>query len=105
MKGSLAKFVSDEVRGKLLAATGAQEGDALLFGAGETLPTCKTMGKLRNYVGERVNLQDPSKVAFCWIVDYPMFEWNEDENKIDFSHNPFKTANSGFLPVLWLPAA
>ena len=95
LKGSLAKFVSDEVRAKLLAATGAQEGDALLFGAGETLPTCKIMGKLRNYVGARFNLQDPSTVAFCWIVDYPMFEWNEDENKIDFSHNPFSMPQGG----------
>ncbi len=95
MKGSIAKFISDDARRKLLDATGGQVGDALLLGAGEIVPTCKVMGKLRNYLGDQLNLRDINKVTFCWIVDYPMFEFNQEENKIDFSHNPFSMPQGG----------
>jgi len=95
LKGSIAKFVSDEVRRQLQEVTGAKAGDALLFGAGQALPTCKVMGKLRNYLGDKLELRDPAKIAFCWIVDYPMFEFNEDEDKITFSHNPFSMPQGG----------
>ncbi len=95
VKGSIAKFVTDDRRLKLMQATGAQAGDALFLGAGQTVPTCKILGRLRSYLGIALDLRPMDKVAFCWIVDYPMFEYNEEEEKIDFSHNPFSMPQGG----------
>ena len=95
LKGSIAKFVSDKMKLKLLQATGAQAGDALFFGAGEIVPTCKILGRLRSYLGIALDLRPMDQVAFCWIIDYPMFEYNEEEEKIDFSHNPFSMPQGG----------
>ncbi len=95
VKGSIAKFVDDGVRAALQSASGATTGDALFFAAGPTVPTCKLLGKVRSHLAGRLGLLDSAKVAFCWIVDYPMFEFNEDEHKIDFSHNPFSMPQGG----------
>jgi aspartyl-tRNA synthetase len=53
----------------------------------------KFAGPARTKVGEELNLLDKDRFAFCWIVDFPMYEWNEEEKKIDFSHNPFSMPN------------
>jgi aspartyl-tRNA synthetase len=79
----------------LAERTGAAEGDALFFGAGDRKSTNELMGKVRIYLGNALELIDPSVAAFCWIVDFPMFEWNEDDKKIDFSHNPFSMPQGG----------
>ncbi|HPX42217.1 MAG TPA: aspartate--tRNA ligase, partial [Candidatus Hydrogenedentes bacterium] len=89
MKGPVAKFLSDAEKQALVAKTGAQDGDALFFGAGVRAETNALMGKVRIYLANALGLIDANLVSFCWIVDFPMFEWNEDEKKIDFSHNPF----------------
>ncbi|MBI3118740.1 MAG: aspartate--tRNA ligase, partial [Candidatus Hydrogenedentes bacterium] len=93
MKGPIVKFLSDEERKNLAARTGAGEGDALFFGAGKRPETNALMGKVRGYLGRALDLIDPTLAAFCWIVDFPMYEWNEEEKKIDFSHNPFSMPN------------
>ncbi|NIA16110.1 MAG: aspartate--tRNA ligase [Nitrospiraceae bacterium] len=89
MKGPIVKFLSDAEKAALLEATGAEEGDALFFGAGDRAETNALMGKVRIYLAETLDIIDRSLAAFCWIVDFPMFEYNGDEKKIDFSHNPF----------------
>ncbi len=89
MKGPIVKFLSDTEKQALVDAMGAEEGDALFFGAGDRPATNALMGKVRVYLGNQLGLIDKDIAAFCWIVDFPMFEWNEDEKKIDFSHNPF----------------
>lgn len=94
-KGSIAKFISASDRHELMTATGGQVGDALLLAAGPRLPTSKVMGKLRVLLGNQLGLRDPDKVAFCWIIDYPMFEFNEETQQIDFSHNPFSMPQGG----------
>jgi aspartyl-tRNA synthetase len=94
-RGAISKFVSANERAALMEATSAQVGDALLFGAGPADPTSRQLGRLRSYLGEALSLRDSSKVAFCWITDFPMFEFNEDEGKIDFSHNPFSMPQGG----------
>ena len=60
-----------------------------------TASTNQLLGKVRNYFGHALELINPNLVAFCWIVDFPMFEYNEDHQKIDFSHNPFSMPQGG----------
>ena len=100
MKGPIVKFLTDAEKQAMAAATGAQEGDALFFGAGERPITNALMGKVRIYLANQLGLIDQSIAAFCWIVDFPMFEWNEDEKKIDFSHNPFSMPQGGLDSLL-----
>jgi aspartyl-tRNA synthetase len=63
--------------------------------AGVPARTHKFAGEARNLIAEELNLVDKDQFAFCWIVDFPMFEWNEEEKKIDFSHNPFSMPQGG----------
>jgi aspartyl-tRNA synthetase len=77
-----------------LAAFG--EGDAVFFIAGRPKDFVKFAGPARTKVGEELGLIAKDRFEFCWIVDFPMFEWSEEEKKIDFSHNPFSMPN---MPV------
>jgi aspartyl-tRNA synthetase len=95
MKGPIVKFFSDEEKRLLLEKTGAREGDALFFGAGPRRETNELLGKVRVYLAQALSLIDKGLAAFCWVVDFPMFEWNEDEKKVDFSHNPFSMPQGG----------
>ncbi|MFO7974269.1 MAG: aspartate--tRNA ligase [Candidatus Hydrogenedentota bacterium] len=95
MKGPVAKFLSDAEKQALVEKTGAEEGDALFFGAGERTETNALMGKVRVYLANALGVIDKNLVSFCWIVDFPMYEWNEDEQKIDFSHTPFSMPQGG----------
>jgi len=95
MKGPIVKFLSEAEKAALLEQTGAEDGDALFFGAGDRAATNELLGKVRTYLANALGLIDPSLAAFCWIVDFPMFEWNQDEKKIDFSHNPFSMPQGG----------
>jgi len=95
MKGPIVKFLSDDEKAALTERTGAKEGDALFFGAGPRTETNALLGKVRNWLGKTRDLIDPKLAAFCWIVDFPMFEWNEEDQKVDFSHNPFSMPQGG----------
>lgn len=95
MKGPIVKFLSESEKTALKERMDAEEGDALFFGAGDRKSTNELLGKVRVYLGKALDLIDPKLAAFCWIVDFPMFEWNEDDNKIDFSHNPFSMPQGG----------
>ena len=95
MKGPIVKFLSEEEKSALRERAGAEEGDALFFGAGPRKDTNELLGKVRTYLAGELDLIDPKKAAFCWVVDFPMFEWNEEEKKIDFSHNPFSMPQGG----------
>jgi aspartyl-tRNA synthetase len=95
MKGPIVKFLSDDEKKALAERMGAEEGDALFFGAGKRSETNELLGKVRDYLGEALELIDKSLASFCWIVDFPMFEYNEDLKKVDFSHNPFSMPQGG----------
>ncbi len=94
MKGPIVKFLSEDEKARLIGKTEARDGDALFFGAGDRKVTNDLLGRVRVYLAEQLDLIDPNAAAFCWIVDFPMFEWNEDEKRIDFSHNPFSMPQS-----------
>ena len=81
------------------------DGDAVFFVAGEPQKFLKFAGAARTRIGEELGLIDRGRFAFCWIVDFPMYEWNEEEKKIDFSHNPFSMPNLPAEEFLALEAA
>lgn len=88
-KGPILKFLPDGVLKELEERCGIEKGDTVFFGAGAWLKTCEIMGEMIKWFANKRVEVDPNEMAFCWIVDYPMFEYNEEEKKIDFSHNPF----------------
>jgi len=95
MKGPIVKFMSEAEKRALCERTGAREGDALFFGAGKREETNALMGKVRQMLAGQLGLVDRNVVAFCWIVDFPMFERNPDTGQIEFSHNPFSMPQGG----------
>ena len=74
---------------------GLKAGDAAFFVAGDPDKFAKFAGLARTKLGQELKLVDENRFEFAWIVDFPMFEWNEDEKKIDFSHNPFSMPQGG----------
>jgi len=95
VKSPIAKFLSTEELDKITAKTGAQAGDAIFFGAGDRKLVNKVLGQLRISFADHFGLKDPSVVALCWIVDFPFYEWNDGEGKLDFGHNPFSMPIGG----------
>ena len=71
------------------AQLGLKDGDAVFFAGGDPAKFYKFAGEARTKVGTELNLVEKDRFEFCWITDFPFYEWNEDEKKIDFSHNPF----------------
>ncbi|GMV98972.1 MAG: aspartate--tRNA ligase [Candidatus Hydrogenedentota bacterium] len=95
MKGPIVKFFSDSEKQGIIERTGAKEGDVLFFGAGDRKTTNELLGKVRVYLAKQLDRIDSKLAAFCWIVDFPMFEYNEEEKRVDFSHNPFSMPQGG----------
>ena len=92
-KGPIAKFIPADVQAKMIAKAGIKAGDAVFFSAGKPDAAAKLAGAARTRIGEELGLIAKDRFEFCWIVDFPMYEWNEEEKKIDFSHNPFSMPN------------
>jgi|CXWL01.1.fsa_nt_gi aspartyl-tRNA synthetase len=91
--GPIAKNIGPERTLALALQLGLGTGDAAFFIAGDPAVFYKFAGLARNKVADELNLADKDQFAFCWIVDFPMYEWSEEEKKIDFSHNPFSMPN------------
>ena len=103
--GPLAKNIGPERTRQIAEQLGLGVGDACFFVAGKPSSFVKFAGPARNKVGEELGLIAKDRFEFCWIVDFPMFEWNEEEKKIDFSHNPFSMPNFAVEDFLALDAA
>jgi len=88
-KGPVGKFFSKESLEEIIKVTGAEVGDSIFFACGKTNDVEKISSQARDKIAKDLNLIDENTFAFCWIIDYPMFEKNEATNKIEFSHNPF----------------
>jgi aspartyl-tRNA synthetase len=84
----------------LRAATSAVDGDAVFFACDQVDAAAKLAGKARTRIAEELGLIDENRFELCWIVDFPMFEWNEDEKRIDFSHNPFSMPQGGLEALM-----
>ncbi len=87
--GPIAKNHGEEATAKLIAALGLGPDDGVFFAAGKELAAAKLAGAARTRVGEELALIEQGVFKFCWVVDFPMFEYDEEAKKIDFSHNPF----------------
>jgi len=88
-KGPVGKFFSKEALEEIMKITGAEVGDSIFFACGKINDVEKITSQARDKIAKDLDLIDDNTFAFCWIVDYPMFEKNEVTNKIEFSHNPF----------------
>ena len=88
-KGPVGKFFSEESLKEIMKITGADIGDSVFFACGKINEVEKITALARDRIARDLDLIDDNIFAFCWIVDYPMFEKNEITNKIEFSHNPF----------------
>ncbi|WP_332763816.1 aspartate--tRNA ligase [Phenylobacterium sp.] len=87
--GPIAKNLGPDATGAVMGQLGLGAGDAAFFVAGDPKTFAKFAGNARTKVGTDLKLIDEDRFEFVWIVDFPMFEWNEDEKRVDFSHNPF----------------
>lgn len=99
-KGPIAKFLTPEQINELKTRSGCQDGDALFFACASKKAAEKLAGLARTRLGEELNLIDQNCFTFCWVIDFPLFEYNEDEKKIDFSHNPFSMPQGGLEALL-----
>jgi aspartyl-tRNA synthetase len=95
LTGPIAKFLTEDDVTALVAAAGAKPGTAIFFGAGEFDEVSKIMGPVRVEAARRAGQFEENVFRFCWIVDFPMFERNEDTGQIEFSHNPFSMPQGG----------
>ena len=94
-RGPLANNIGPERTEAVRAQLGLKAGDAAFFVAGDPAVFAKFAGLARNKVGQELKLVDENRFEFAWVVDFPMFEWNEDDKKVDFSHNPFSMPQGG----------
>jgi len=99
-KGPVAKNLGEDATEQLRKSLGLGPGDAAFFVAGDPEKFVKFAGLARNKVADDLGLADKNRFEFAWIVDFPMFEWNEDEKKVDFSHNPFSMPQGGLEALL-----
>jgi len=93
--GPIAKNHGEEGMNRLADAMGLGPDDGIFFAAGKEDEASRLAGAARTRVGEQLELIDPNAFKFCWIVDFPMFEYNDEQKKIDFSHNPFSMPQGG----------
>jgi aspartyl-tRNA synthetase len=93
--GPIAKNLDDGRIAQLAETAGVGPGDAIFFVAGKADAAAKFAGTARVKIGEDLGLIDPNRFEFCWIVDFPMFEYDEEAKKVDFSHNPFSMPQGG----------
>ncbi len=100
IKGGISKFLSAEEVAEIRQRGDLEPGDLVLFVADQTATVCECLSRLRLHVGRELNLRDPRKLSFAFIVDFPLVEWNADESRWDPSHHPFTSPKTDDLPLL-----
>ena len=99
-KGPIAKFLTDEQKAELTELVGIKEGESLFFISDSASVIDKLSGEMRSWIGNELGLIKDDSFEFCFIVDFPMYELNEETNKIDFTHNPFSMPQGGMDALL-----
>ncbi len=94
-KSPIAKFLKPEELDKIKSLTGAEDGDAVFFGADIRDKVNKVLGQLRIAFADHFGLKDDNEIAYCWVIDFPFYEWDENNQKLDFGHNPFSMPKGG----------
>ena len=100
VRSPIAKFLTEDETAGLLAAAQAEAGDLIAFIADKPAVVAKALDRLRREIGARLKLADPNLLAFCWITDFPCFEWDEDNNRWTFAHNPFAMPHPGHIDLI-----
>ena len=100
LSGPIAKFFSAEEGEALKDALGAREGDYMFFVADKDAVVFESLNRLRLHMRDRLDLADPNVLALCWVTDFPLFEWNEDEERIEPMHHMFTMPREEDLPLL-----
>lgn len=100
IKSQITKFFNESIIAKITEATGAQEGDLLLIMAGAPAALNPALGQLRLEMARRLNLIDPNKLSFLWVIDFPMFEHDPEENRWVAMHHPFTSPRDEDQPRL-----
>ena len=95
VKSPIAKFLKSEELAAISEKTEAEDGDIVFFGADKISVVNKVLGRLRNEFANFFNLKDENKVALAWVVDFPFYEYDEKNKKVDFGHNPFSMPKGG----------
>lgn len=98
-KGPIAKFLDEKRLNRLKEITGISNGDAVFFASGTVAEATHIAGHVRTHLGQELGLIDENEFKFCWIVDFPYFEWDEENKKIEFSHNPFSMPQGGIEAI------
>jgi aspartyl-tRNA synthetase len=94
-KGPIAKFLNDERQTLLKSICSLKDGDSVFFVCDKPTTAAKNAGLARTKVAQDLDLVEKNALRFCWVIDYPMYELDEDTGKIDFSHNPFSMPQGG----------
>ncbi len=95
MQSPIIKFLGEDIAKKIVKEVDAKTGDIIFFGADNWKTVCAALGAVRDECGKRLGLKDPKKAAWLWVTDFPMYEFNEELRRIDFSHNPFSMPQGG----------
>lgn len=99
VRSPIAKFLQDAELKAIQDKTGAVDGDAVFFGADERDNVNKVLGVMRIAFADALGLKNSQKVALCWIIDFPFYEWDEKNNCLDFGHNPFSMPKGGLKAI------
>lgn len=94
-RSPIAKFLTETELAAIQNLTGAENGDAVFFGAGERADVNRILGVMRIAFADTLGLKDDQVVALCWVVDFPFYEWDDGAEKLDFGHNPFSLPKGG----------
>lgn len=96
LQSPIVKFLGDALCADIVKAVDAKTGDIIFFGADSWKTVCDALGAVRNVCGEKLGLKDNGKAAWCWVVDFPMYDYSEiEDGRIDFGHNPFSMPQGG----------
>ena len=94
-KSPILKFMTEPEIANVQKLTNAKTGDAVFFGADDRAKVNKILGQLRISFADHFNLKNPNEVAYAWIIDFPFYEWDDKQKKLDFGHNPFSMPKGG----------
>ncbi|HET6453071.1 MAG TPA: aspartate--tRNA ligase, partial [Armatimonadota bacterium] len=100
IKSPSQKYLTDEVLNGIVERSRAKVGDLILIVADEVSAVANALSRLRLEMGDRLNLRDPNKMIFCWVVDFPMFKWDEEAQRWDSEHHPFTSPKEEDIPLL-----
>ncbi len=99
LEGGISKFFADRA-GEIAADLGAAPGDLLLFVADQWKTACTSLGAVRSRLGKQLGLNEPGRFTFAWIIDFPLFDWNEEENRWEASHHMFTMPQERYLDTM-----